>query len=71
MLFRSRIAYRAHEAAPAVEANRKRRTILEEALALETSLVERMDAKLTSLAAFRAKAQADAERCATLLQQLD
>jgi DNA-binding transcriptional MerR regulator len=66
-----RAAYRAHEAAPAVEANGKRRTILEEALALETSLVERMDAKLKSLAAFRAKAQADAERCATLLLQLD
>lgn len=66
-----RVAYRAHKNAPAAAANRKRRAILEEALALQTSLVERMDAKLARLAAFRAEAQADVERCATLLQQLD
>jgi DNA-binding transcriptional MerR regulator len=66
-----RVAYRAHADAPADEAKERRRAILEEALALQRSLVERMDAKLAHLAAFRAQAQADAERCATLLQQLD
>ena len=65
-----RVAYRAHKDTPAKEAREKRRAILEEALALQTSLVERMDAKLGRLAAFRAEAHADAERCAALLQQL-
>lgn len=65
-----RVAYRAHGATPAKEAREKRRAILEEAFALQTSLVERMDAKLARLAAFRAKAHADAERCAALLRQL-
>lgn len=66
-----RVAYQAQAETPADEAKGSRRAILEEALALQTSLVARMDAKLARLAAFRAQAHADAERCATLLQQLD
>ncbi|MHB1536386.1 MAG: MerR family transcriptional regulator [Acidimicrobiales bacterium] len=66
-----RIAYRAHEDIPPAAANEKRRAILEEALALQKSLVERMDSKLARLAAFRSEALAAAEHCATLLQQLD
>jgi hypothetical protein len=66
-----RVAYEAHADAPAEEAKERRRAIWEEALALQMSLVERMDVKLARLAAFRAQAKADAERCATLLQQLD
>jgi DNA-binding transcriptional MerR regulator len=66
-----RIAYQAHADAPSDEGRERRRAILEEALALQISLVERLDAKLARLAAFRAEAHADAERCATLLHQLD
>jgi DNA-binding transcriptional MerR regulator len=65
-----RAAYRAHKNSSTPAANKKRRAILEEALALETSLVERMDAKLARMAAFRAEAQAGAERCVELLRQL-
>ncbi|MHB1712190.1 MAG: MerR family transcriptional regulator [Acidimicrobiales bacterium] len=66
-----RIAYRAHKNVPTAAADQKRRAILEEALALQNSLVERMDTKLARLASFRAEALAAAEHCATLLQQLD
>ncbi len=65
-----RVAYRANADSPANEAKERRRAILEEALALQTSLVERMDAKLARLAAFRAEAHADAEHYAALLRQL-
>lgn len=65
-----RVAYRAHKDVPEVAAKEKRRAILEEAFALQSSLVDRMDAKLARLTAFRAEAHADAERCAALLRQL-
>jgi DNA-binding transcriptional MerR regulator len=66
-----RVAYQAQKNTPTKKAKESRREILEEALALQMSLVERLDTKLAHLAAFRAQAHADAERCATLLQQLD
>ncbi|MHB8244626.1 MAG: helix-turn-helix domain-containing protein [Acidimicrobiales bacterium] len=65
-----RVAYRAYKDTPAKESKEKRRAILEEALALQISLVERMDSKLASLTAFRAETHAAAERCVLLLQQL-
>jgi DNA-binding transcriptional MerR regulator len=66
-----RVAYRARKGVTAAAANEERHAILEEALALQTVLVERMDAKLARMAAFRAEACAVAERYASLLRQLD
>ncbi len=63
-----RVEYAVHKDSATAAAKARRRAILEEALALQTSLVERMDVKLTRLAAYRAEAHADAERCAALLR---
>ncbi|HUY07469.1 MAG TPA: MerR family transcriptional regulator [Acidimicrobiales bacterium] len=66
-----RVAYKSHEDAPATTGDTVRRAILEEALALQGSLIERMDSKLARLAAYRAEIRASAEHCAALLQQLE
>jgi len=65
-----RVAYRAEKDTPTKAASEKRRAILEEALALQTSLIERMEAKLTRMAEFRSQLHSDAQRCRKLLDEL-
>ncbi|MHB1987699.1 MAG: helix-turn-helix domain-containing protein [Acidimicrobiales bacterium] len=65
-----RVAYRAEKDTPTKAAKAKRRDILEEALALQTSLIERVEAKLTRMAKFRSEMYADAQRCRKLLGEL-
>lgn len=65
-----RVAYRAEKDTPTKAASEKRRAILEEVLALQTSLIERMEAKLTRMAEFRSQLHADAQRCRKLPEEL-
>ncbi|MHB8339904.1 MAG: MerR family transcriptional regulator [Mycobacteriales bacterium] len=65
-----RAAYRAQPDTPSGAAAEQRRLILEEALALQTSLLERLDAKLARMSAFRADVQGARDRCRTLLEEV-
>lgn len=65
-----RVAYRVHKDRPTTAAKEKRRAILEEALVLQSSLIERMDAKLARMAEFRSQMHAHAKRCKQLLEEL-
>lgn len=65
-----RTAYRAQRDTPTRAAEESRRAILVEALALRTALVERLDAKLARLGAFRAEAAEARDRCRALLAEL-
>ena len=64
-----RVAFRAEQNTLTTAAETKRRAILEEALGLQTSLVECIDAKLARMAAFRSELHAKARRCRKLLDE--
>jgi DNA-binding transcriptional MerR regulator len=66
-----RAAYRAEQQRDTVAARRQRKVLLEEALVLNESLKEQLNAKLARMDAFRATLAANAERCRQLLAELD
>ncbi len=66
-----RTAYRAHRDATTTRAPTGQRAILEEALELRITLASQIDEKMARMDEFRASLQADAERCRTLLRELD
>jgi len=65
-----RAAYRAERELDTEAARRQRRALLEEALALNQSLEEQLNAKLSRMDAFRATLARNAERCRQLLSEL-
>lgn len=65
-----RVAYRAKRDVNTKAARLQRKLLLEEALALNESLKEQLDAKLTRMDAFRATLAQNAERCRQLLADL-
>jgi DNA-binding transcriptional MerR regulator len=66
-----RAAYRAKRDVNTAAARRQQKELLEEALLLNESLKEQLDAKLTRMDAFRATLAQNAERCRQLLAELD
>jgi len=66
-----RAAYRAEKARDTAAARGQRRTLLQEALALNESLEERLRAKLVRMESFRDTLARNAERCRQLLGELD
>jgi DNA-binding transcriptional MerR regulator len=66
-----RAAYRAEQERDTAAARRQRKVLLEEALVLNESLKEQLNAKLARMDAFRATLAANAERCRQLLAELD
>jgi DNA-binding transcriptional MerR regulator len=65
-----RAAYRAEQGVDTKAARLQRRALLEEALALNESLTEQLNAKLARMDAFRATLAANADRCRQLLAEL-
>ncbi len=65
-----REAYRAKRDVTTKAARAQQRALLQEALELNESLVEQLNAKLARMDAFRAKLDANAARCRELLAQL-
>jgi DNA-binding transcriptional MerR regulator len=66
-----RAAYRAEREVHTTAARLQQRALLEEALHLNESLKEQLDAKLTRMDAFRATLAQNAERCRQLLAELE
>ena len=66
-----RAAYRATKGSPTAEARAEQKATLLEALALNESLAEHLNAKLARMDSFRAKVAGDAQRCRELLAALD
>jgi DNA-binding transcriptional MerR regulator len=66
-----RATYRATKASPTEAARAEQKATLREALALNESLAEHLNAKLVRMDTFRAKVAGDAERCRELLAELD
>jgi MerR family transcriptional regulator, repressor of the yfmOP operon len=66
-----RAAYRAEQEIDTVAARRQRRALLEEALVLNESLKEQLNAKLARMDAFRATLARNADRCRELLAELE
>ncbi len=66
-----RAAYRAKREVHTTAARLQQRALLEEALHLNESLKEQLDAKLTRMDAFRATLAQNAERCRQLLAELE
>jgi MerR family transcriptional regulator, repressor of the yfmOP operon len=64
-----RAAYRAEQEVDTAEARVQRKALLEEALALNESLKEQLNAKLARMDAFRATLAANADRCRQLLAE--
>jgi DNA-binding transcriptional MerR regulator len=65
-----RAAYRAEEELDTAAARAQRKALLEEALALNESLKEQLNAKLARMDAFRATLARNADRCRELLAEL-
>ncbi len=65
-----RVAYHAHKDDASGTARDQRREILKEALDLQVSLIDRLDAKLDRLSEFRSSMSARVERCRELLDEL-
>ena len=65
-----RAAYRAEQEVDTKAARLQRKALLEEALALNESLKEQLNAKLARMDAFRATLAANADRCRQLLAEL-
>ena len=65
-----RAAYRAEKELDTSAARRQRKALLEEALVLNESLKEQLNAKLARMDAFRATLAANADRCRQLLAEL-
>ena len=65
-----RAAYRAEQEVDTAAARHQRKALLEEALALNESLKEQLNAKLARMDAFRATLASNAERCRQLLAEL-
>ncbi len=65
-----RAAYRAEQEVDTSAARLQRRALLEEALVLNESLKEQLNAKLARMDAFRATLARNAERCRELLAEL-
>ena len=66
-----RAAYRAEQEVDTRAARRQRKALLEEALALNESLKEQLNAKLARMDAFRATLARNADRCRALLAELE
>jgi DNA-binding transcriptional MerR regulator len=66
-----RAAYRAKREVHTKAARLQRRALLEEALQLNESLKEQLDAKLTRMDAFRATLAKNADRCRQLLTEVE
>jgi DNA-binding transcriptional MerR regulator len=66
-----RATYRATKSSPTKAARAEQKATLLEALTLNESLAEHLNAKLARMDAFRAKVAGDAERCRQLLAELD
>jgi DNA-binding transcriptional MerR regulator len=66
-----RAAYRAEKEVDTTAARLQRKSLLEEALALNESLKEQLNAKLTRMDAFRATLASNADRCRELLAELE
>jgi DNA-binding transcriptional MerR regulator len=66
-----RAAYRAEKEVDTTAARLQRKALLEEALALNESLKEQLNAKLTRMDAFRATLASNADRCRELLAELE
>jgi DNA-binding transcriptional MerR regulator len=64
-----RAAYRAEREVDTAAARRQRKALLEEALALNESLKEQLNAKLARMDAFRATLARNADRCRELLAE--
>jgi DNA-binding transcriptional MerR regulator len=65
-----RAAYRAEQEVDTLAARRQRKALLEEALVLNESLKEQLNAKLARMDAFRATLARNADRCRELLAEL-
>jgi hypothetical protein len=66
-----RASYRARKGETSARARAEQKTTLREALELNESLAEQLNAKLARMDAFRAKLSGDAHRCRELLAQLE
>jgi DNA-binding transcriptional MerR regulator len=66
-----RATYRATKSATTKNARAEQRATLREALELNESLAEALNAKLARMDSFRAKLTGDAQRCRDLLAELD
>jgi len=66
-----RSTYRATKASSTRESRAEQKATLQEALALNESLAEHLNAKLARMDSFRAKVAGDARRCRELLKALD
>jgi DNA-binding transcriptional MerR regulator len=66
-----RATYRATKAATTKRARSQQRATLHEALKLNESLAEQLNAKLARMDAFRSKLAGDAQKCRELLDELD
>jgi DNA-binding transcriptional MerR regulator len=66
-----RAAYAANKGKTSKQAITKQKSTLHEALVLNESLAEQLNAKLARMDAFRAKLAGDAQRCRELLSELD
>src|SRR5271166_4174535 len=66
-----RASYRASKGATSRRARAEQKATLQEAMELNESLAEQINAKLARMDGFRAKLLSDAERCRELLDELD
>ncbi|HTW08080.1 MAG TPA: MerR family transcriptional regulator, partial [Acidimicrobiales bacterium] len=66
-----RAAYRAEKARDTAAARTQRKALLREALALNESLEEQLQAKLVRMESFRATLAQNAQRCREVLAELD
>jgi DNA-binding transcriptional MerR regulator len=66
-----RASYRSTRGATSKRARAEQRATLKEALELNESLAEQLNAKLARMDSFRAKLAGDAQRCRDLLDELD
>jgi DNA-binding transcriptional MerR regulator len=66
-----RASYRSTKGATSKRARAEQRATLKEALELNESLAEQLNAKLARMDSFRAKLAGDAQRCRELLDELD
>jgi DNA-binding transcriptional MerR regulator len=66
-----RASYRARKGQTSARARAAQKATLVEALELNETLAEQLNAKLARMDAFRAKLSGDAERCRELLDELD
>ena len=66
-----RTSYRARKGQTSAKARAAQKATLREALELNESLAEQLNAKLARMDAFRAKLSGDAQRCRQLLDELD